>query len=81
MKCLIIGYQLLFYFAAIKGYLKQTFRAIESRFGNMIYGSAALTDGNIRINIEVTNYNSVEYKPGAKLTVTGIHNDTGEYSL
>ncbi|XP_058809146.1 uncharacterized protein LOC131674463 [Phymastichus coffea] len=60
----------------IAGYLKQTFRVIESRFGNMSYGSAAITNGNLKINIDITNYTPLDYKLGARITVTGVFTNT-----
>ncbi|XP_058810537.1 uncharacterized protein LOC131675536 [Phymastichus coffea] len=57
---------------SITGFLKQTFRVIHSRFGNMSFRSAAITDAIVKIKVEITNYSDLEYEAGLKVTVIGV---------
>lgn len=63
----------------IKGYLKTKFARSINRLTNVTYGCGAITDGEYKIAVQVSNYDLIDIPKGKFLTVRGEVKKDGEY--
>ena len=67
----------IFFFAAIEGFLKTVFTQVPSQYGNMSYGSGSITDGTFKVPVQVTNFIPVAMQKGQAVRVTGTVSSEG----
>ncbi|XP_058810446.1 uncharacterized protein LOC131675472 [Phymastichus coffea] len=65
----------------ITGFLKQTFRIVRSRYGDMSFGTGALCDGTYKINLIISNFAESDIALGENITVTGEITEEGGLTM
>ena len=61
--------------SGLSGHLKTRFAMSSNRITNCTYGCEAITDGQYKIAVQITNYTPLEIPKGTYVTVRGTVED------
>lgn len=67
--------------SGVGGYLKTRFAISNNRMTNSSYGCGAITDGQFKIAVQITNYTALEIAKGTYVTVRGTVKNDCEYTF